>query len=238
MSAQPVPTRVGGYDFNHDVWERGEDTIRQLVGMEPLRTWQGRRVVAKAESVADVTVAMLRKHAHWRRAMPALHKAYAGYCAYHARYLEMIEGPTTDHFVALSTAGSGSMDTLMLAYTWSNYRLAGSYVNGVKSAIADVLDPFEIGEGWFALDLGTFKTVVGPCAPLERTSEIDRTITALKLDKDPIVTCRSRAADLYWLDEDHLPLARLAEDHPFVAAEILRQGFLRTEDAERLTRAP
>ena len=38
-------------------------------------------------------------------------------------------------------------------YEWANYRLACSLMNARKDAIASVLDPFEIEDGWFALEL-------------------------------------------------------------------------------------
>ena len=224
VQEQPVPN-AAEYDFLHDVYERGEDA-----GLQRLRKWTGRPIKARVASIAEVTHAMLRDHPYWTRAMPALHRAYKGQCAYLARYIEPIESPTTDHFVALHNSAEP-----MLAYTWSNYRLAHALVNGAKSDFSDVLDPFKIGDGWFALDLGSFKTVVGPSAPAERRDEIARTIVRLKLDGPEIAETRRRAATSYWrppAGKPPLPLWCLDQDEPFLASELRRQKRLRAEDSE------
>ena len=231
VTEQPEPTQqTGGYDFHHDVCERGEDAIRQLAGLPPLRRWPGPNIRKKVDSIGAVTPKMLRKTHCWTRSMDALHHAYKGYCAYHARFIERVDTPTTDHFVALRATDSTD---LMLAYTWSNYRLASGYINGVKSNLSTVLDPFTIGEGWFALDLGTFKTIVGPNAPLDRVADIEETITLLHLDRGPIVLCRRRAAERYWAPPAGLPpipFWSLALDQPFLSAELRRQNRLNPGD--------
>ncbi|NJK32920.1 MAG: hypothetical protein HC927_11225 [Deltaproteobacteria bacterium] len=222
---QPEPPE---YDFHHDVYERGEDAILQLAGLPTLRKWPGRKIQARVDAIEAVTHDMLRDYAHWTRALPALHRAYDGYCAYLARYIEPVETPTTDHFVALR-----NMTNPMLAYTWSNFRLAHAYVNGVKSAIPHVLDPFEIKDGWFAIDFGTFETVVGPDAPPEHRHAIARTITDLRLDGRPLAITRRRAAERYWSPPaglPPLPLWALEQDEPFLARELRRQGRLNPGD--------
>ena len=171
---------------------------------------------------------MLRKYPHWRRALDALHRAYGGYCAYLARYIEPVETPTADHFVALRNATDP-----MLAYTWSNYRLAHAFVNGVKKDIPNVLDPFEIEVGWFGIDFGTFETVAGPNAPDDRRAEIEDTIRLLHLDKPKVTRTRRRAAELYWHPRPGgapLPLWSLEEDEPFLASELRRQRMLNSVD--------
>lgn len=218
------------YDFHHDVHERGEDAIRQLAGLKPLRKWKGRKIKARVMKPEEVTHDMLRDYPYWTRAMPALHEAYGGLCAYSARYIELVEVPTTDHFVALKNATD-----LMLAYTWSNYRLAHAYFNGAKSSIPDVLDPFEVEDGWFALDLGTFKTVVGPKAPAGRVDAVRKTIKDLHLDSPELAETRRRAANKYWAPpagKPPLPLWDLEQDEPFVARELRRQNWLNPEDMQ------
>ncbi|PRP95106.1 hypothetical protein [Enhygromyxa salina] len=227
VSPRPEP-EASTYDFRHDVYERGEDAIRQLAGLRPLRIWKGKNITAQVTRVEDVSAAMLRRYPYWRRAMPALHRAYGGYCAYLARYIEPVETPTTDHFVALRNATDP-----LLAYMWSNYRLAHAFVNSVKSAIPDVLDPFEIERGWFAIDFGTFKTVVGPDARLEHREAVSHTIRALNLDGRALAVTRRRAAERYWsAPPGHaaLPIWALETDEPFLASELRRQGRLNPGD--------
>ena len=225
---QPEPT-LPAYDFHHDVYERGEDTIRQLAGLNPLRAWPGPRLKARVSHVEDVTGAMLGDYPHWTRALPALHEAYGGLCAYLARRIELVETPTADHYIARCHA-----KPLILAYTWSNLRLTHHYINGVKSDLADVLDPFEVQEGWFALILATGETVPGPTAPPDRLADLQRTITLLQLDRGPVVKTRQRAIDRYRRPppgQRFIPIWLLEQDEPFVAHELRRQGQLNPGDA-------
>lgn len=229
---RPQP-RAPDYDFQHDVYERGEDAIRQLAGRAPLRTWKGRRIKARTKRIRDVTPLMLRDYPYWTRAMDALYGAYEGYCAYLARYIEPVEGPTTDHFVALRNATDPN-----LAYTWSNYRLAHGRVNGAKAARTDVLDPFAIGHGWFGIDFGTFETVIGPDAPSAEWNAIALTIKILGLDGRDLALTRRRAAQRYWsppigydaLPLPPLPLWSLEQDEPFLVLELRRQRRLNPGD--------
>lgn len=235
VAARPEP-RAPDYDFHRDVYERGGDAIRQLAGLPPLRAWKGPNIKARVSRTEDVTHVMLRDYPYWTRAIPALHRAYGGYCAYLARYIEPVESPTTDHFVALRNATDP-----MLAYTWANYRLAHGLVNAVKSAIPDVLDPFEVGMGWFAIDFGTFETVTGPRAPPEQHGAILRTISALRLDGRELAATRRRAAERYWSPprtHPPIPLWSLEQDEPFLAAELRRQGRLNPQDARRRATVP
>lgn len=224
---QPEPV-APGFDFRREVYERGEDAIRQMAGLTLSRTWIGRPIGRRVERVQDLTVEMLRAHPYWTKAMPNLHRAYGGLCAYLARYVPLDAPPTTDHFVALRHGGDP-----MLAYTWSNYRLASWYANGCKTSSEGVLDPFEVGDGWFALDLNSFKTIVGPTAPPERREQIERTIDVLGLAKREVAESRRRDAARYWsppAGTRPIPLWSLEQDAPFLARELRRQGRVRPED--------
>jgi hypothetical protein len=225
---QPEP-KPPAYDFHHDVYERGEDTIRQLAGLPPLRVWPGPNIKPRVSQIANVTGAMLGDYPHWTRALPALQEAYGSLCAYLARRIELVETPTADHYIARRQA-----KPLILAYTWSNLRLAHHYINGVKTDLADVLDPFEVQEGWFALILATGETVPGPMAPKNRLADIQRTITLLQLNRGPILKTRRRAIDRYRrppVGQRPIPLWSLEEDEPFIAHELRRQGQLNPGDA-------
>lgn len=224
---QPEP-KPPAYDFHHDVYERGEDTIRQLAGLPPLRVWPGETITPRVSRIEDVTAAMLGDYPRWTRALPALHEAYGGLCAYLARHIDLVETPTVDHYIARRHA-----KPLMLAFTWSNLRLSHHYINGVKSDLADVLDPFEVKEGWFALNLASGETVPGPTAPPDRLADIQRTITLLQLDRGRVVKTRQRAIDRYRRPppgQRFIPIWLLEQDEPFIAHELRRQGQLNPGD--------
>ena len=65
-------------------------------------------------------------------------------------------------------------------YEWSNYRLACSLMNARKG-VASVLDPFEIEEGWFALELVDFQVVPGEGLSADVVGAVSETIERLRL---------------------------------------------------------
>lgn len=84
---------------------------------------------------------------YWRECLDDLRRSYRSICA----YLCVIVPPGT---------GAGSVDHFApkskhreLAYEWSNYRFVGALMNVRKRDFEDVLDPMEIPDGWFILEL-------------------------------------------------------------------------------------
>ena len=112
---------------------------------------------------------------------------------------------------------------LDLVYEWSNYRLACRRMNG-KKRDADVLDPFEIGDGWFALDLVAFQVVPGHGLSADVRTQVVETIETLDLSDDYCCKLRAEYAQDYWAGEIELPYLRRRA--PFVAKELERQGRL------------
>jgi 5-methylcytosine-specific restriction endonuclease McrA len=83
---------------------------------------------------------------YWRHCLDEMHESYNGCCAYLAIFFERVTGGgSVDHFIAKSRRAD-------LAYEWSNYRLASSRMNSRKREYDDVLDPFEVKNGWFQLE--------------------------------------------------------------------------------------
>src|SRR6185295_4556932 len=102
-------------------------------------------------------------------------RAYRRLFAYSCVYIERLTGSATvDHWAPRSLRWDQ-------VYEWQNYRLACSTINGRKSDYTDVLDPFEVTDGLFALDLVTLKAVPGPNAGDLKQAVTD-TITRLGLD--------------------------------------------------------
>ena len=155
---------------------------------------------------------------YWRRAIDDLLISYNHTCAYLSMHISRIETATVDHFVAKSKAWDQ-------VYEWRNYRLAYSLMNARKG-VADILDPFEIGEGWFALELVGFQVVPGDGLPADVRAQVDETIATLRLSDN--ICCERRAAYAmdYWAGE--VSLSYLRRHAPFVAAELERQGRLRS----------
>ena len=115
-----------------------------------------------------------------------------------------------------------------LVYEWKNYRLASALLNARKADFGDVLDPFEIIDGWFQLELNGFQIM--PKARLKSSirTRIKDTIDTLGLDDFRCRSARQHDADKYWSGEVSLNI--LTEESPFVAKELRRQGRLNEGD--------
>jgi hypothetical protein len=147
--------------------------------------------------------------------------AYDRRCAYLALHIEHATGsPTVDHIIPKSKAWD-------LVYEWSNYRLAAGLINSKKREVENVLDPFEIGPDWFALEFVTFQVKPGPGAVGGIADRVDDTITKLGLNRDECCKARQAYVDDYLNEEDPIPLSYLERRAPFVAREMGRQGLLR-----------
>lgn len=108
-------------------------------------------------------------------------------------------------------------------YEWSNYRLACLLMNARKG-VADVLDPFEVGNGWFALELVEFQVVPGHGLPADVHARVVETIATLHLSDGVCCEARAEYAQEYWAGE--ISLSHLRRHAPFVAQELARQGRL------------
>jgi len=148
--------------------------------------------------------------------------AYGGMCAYLGVYMERTAGcPTVDHYIPLSR-DCGK------AYDWSNYRLCSLHVNSSKRDW-DVVDPFGRIDGWFRLNLYTYKVEPGPKAGECSPDRMERTLSILNLPK--CVKGRGEYLKRYWgVKGTKLPLEELRRYAPFVAAELRDQNMLNVGD--------
>ena len=154
----------------------------------------------------------------WRACLDDLYKSYQGICAYLSVFFERTTGGgSVDHFIAKSKRAN-------LAYEWNNYRLACTTMNSRKRDYDDVLDPFEVEDGWFRLELMSGRIYPSPELPERLMRDVDRTIKRLGLD-DPIIReMRVRHYEDYrngFYNEKFLEIRS-----PFVWREAKRQGLL------------
>lgn len=151
----------------------------------------------------------------WSRAAAELHAAYSGVCAYTAVYLP--QQGSIDHFKPKSTHPQ-------LAYEWSNFRLASGRINSTKGNKADVLDPFEIEDDWFHLDIPECLMRANPALPKETRVRVNATINSLRLNADDHYA-QDRCAILMEYASGEISLGFLQRRYPFLAKEIVRQGL-------------
>ncbi len=163
-----------------------------------------------------------RLPAHWRRCLNDLHAAYRGICAYACIYIDKATGArSVEHFVAKSS-------DRQLAYEWSNYRLACSLVNSRKGAFDDVLDPFEIEDGWFVLEFLALQILPNPELDSDLTKQVQATIQRLGLDTQECRDARAEYFECYV--RRHIDFHYLERKCPFVAKEMKRLALVRSED--------
>lgn len=154
---------------------------------------------------------------YWTRSNRQLWEAYDGVCAYLAIYFEWVTGAaSTDHFVAKSRCAGD-------AYEWANYRLSCLGPNRNKNKFDDILDPFDLPEEVFYLNLVDGRIFVNPALSEDLEKAAQGTIKRLKLDSPPHRKMRAKHFERYLRSKDQQTLMELS---PFVWAEAKRQQLL------------
>lgn len=208
----PVKPAPEPPDFDAKVRQPGLRAIAERVG-EPT----DRPLAQRYDKLANHRDELKPHHfpSLWRAAKHDLLQAYHRICAYACLYIPQTTGATTaDHFAPKS-------NTWDRVYEWDNYRLACSLMNSRKRDYSDVIDPFEVRAGMFALDLVSLKCVPGPEAGNDRP-QVEATIERLGLNGADY----AGALERYYM-EGKISLSVLKEEAPFLATELHRQSKLR-----------
>ncbi|MCE5328133.1 MAG: hypothetical protein LLG01_17130 [Planctomycetaceae bacterium] len=161
------------------------------------------------------------KHAYWRKILPELHLAYNGICAYSCHWIAYDTGAdTVEHFIPKSVAPAK-------AYNWSNYRLVCAVLNSRKREFRDVIDPFQVKDGWFVIRFPSLLVVPGKELPERLVSRVQKTINRLGLnDEDTCMKSREKYIKDYCLGK--VTFGHLEDEAPFIARELSRQGLTNT----------
>jgi hypothetical protein len=110
-------------------------------------------------------------------------------------------------------------------YEWSNYRLACALMNSRKNDAQTVLDPFEVENDWFGLELVAYQVVAREGLAPETEGRIEATIQRMGLNDEECRKAREEYAEAYL--SGTIRLEYLERRAPFVARELRRQGKLR-----------
>jgi hypothetical protein len=157
----------------------------------------------------------------WRHCATQLWEAYKGVCAYSSLHIPRGTGSiSADHLLPKSKRRE-------LAYEWSNYRLACGRMNSRKNDYEDVLDPFEVQDGWFALELSTLEVIPGDGLSESLRAQVQKTIERLDLNDDEFVQAREGYYSA-WRDGD-MTFRLLRKSCPFLAKELVRQRIVQDE---------
>lgn len=169
------------------------------------------------KTTPNPTEAEWRGHAYWRQCARELHQAYRGICAYSCHWIPLDTGfSSVDHF-------KPKKQFPRQAYEWNNYRLASGILNGRKGD-RNVLDPFEIEDGWFVLEFPSLLVKPEASLPPERLAQVALTCEVLLLNDE--ATClknRVRYVEDYCKGE--ISYGYLESNAPFIARELERQGL-------------
>lgn len=210
IRVQPAPEPE---HFDAAVRQPGLRALAEMVG-EPSGRKRGRSFKVIAERREDISGEHFPPY--WSKVIPDLLEAYGRVCAYVAVYIEKVTGAASvDHLLAKSKHWQD-------AYEWSNYRLACSLMNARKGNAADVLDPFEIADDWFELELVGFQVMPRTDLQSDLKVRVQDTIDRLKLNDRDCCELRAEYAESYWCGEINWPY--LQRRAPFVARQMERQG--------------
>ncbi len=148
----------------------------------------------------------------WRRAIPDLRAAYDDTCAYLGMRIDGATGLlTVDHFLPRTERPD-------LAFEWSNLRLSSHRMNTNKGRKTNVIDPFTVRSGEFALSFADGSVRVGTT---RRPALVSATIRSLKLNE--CSDFRLQRIDL--LMTGRVSWDFLKWDFPYGATELVRQGY-------------
>lgn len=180
----------------------------------------GNRWVA---SVRKPTAKQFQSHAYWTEILRQLYDCYDRVCAFVCHWIPSDTGyATVEHFKPKTKYPE-------LAYEWSNFRLVSGRLNGRKHLAEDVLDPFEIRDGMFAIDFASMcvEPVIGLSSV--ETEQVKTTIKRLRLNDDS--TCVEARWEWFkvYLEiafesaQEQRAFKWLQKKAPFIAKELQRQ---------------
>ena len=152
-----------------------------------------------------------RPPALWAPYTPQLSEAFSNLCGYAAMYDPT--GGTVDHLLSFK-------HHRQLAFEWSNYRFASGPLNSSKrDADDEVLDPFEVGAGWFKIILPSLQMCVTDAVPAAYRAKAAFTLKRLKLrDGERVIRWRKSWYDMYLSGQ--LTLDGLRNVAPLLAAAV------------------
>jgi len=156
-------------------------------------------------------------HRYWSRISLAFYKCYGGICAYTGLWFSLSNTDASiDHFLPKNHYPS-------LAYEWNNYRLTTIKTNRNKGT-ETIIDPFEIEDGWFVLEIPTCLIKPSLTLPKSKRQLIEHTIKVLKLNSDDNMV-QERLSIIEYYIQGNIDFDFLERRYPFIAKELIRQNL-------------
>lgn len=211
----PVALAPEPESFKTKVRQPGKIAIAELVGEKPKRA-KGKRLAQKANRRDDIPPSAFPPY--WRDCLPEMLKAYDSICAFSCFRIHQITGaPSVDHMAPKSRKWDK-------VYEWENYRLACARMNARKLDFVDLIDPFEVQENWFCLELVGFSLYANSNLKSSLCKTLESAIDRLRLNDSDLRERRASDAEDYWKRE--ISFEVLKRESPLVARELKRQNRL------------
>lgn len=224
-------------DFNEKVRIPGRLALQELTGVKIKRRGRPRSKDKIAGRLEDIKAEHLTPY--WQKCMDDLLRLYNRVCAYTSLYIPYeIGAPSVDHYWPKSGVVGlrvGPDEDPHAVYEWGNYRLACLSINQQKDNLALIVDPFDVEDHWFELELTDYQIRTQSGLDAELDAHLwDNIQNRLKLNTTELCTARREAAEEHLLHG--LSIEALARKSPFVARELLRQGKARIEGGQEVQR--
>lgn len=157
-----------------------------------------------------------RPRDYWSPFKKELADGFRDLCAYCAMW---ISSGTVDHFISCHEDRSQ-------AYEWRNYRYCLHTINSRKGATpaGQLLDPYEVQEGWFEILLPSLQLRVLDNIPRQFQEQADFVLDKLDLNGEWMLRVRSAWYGMY--KSGQLTLDGLRKKAPLIAAAVTRAGRL------------
>jgi hypothetical protein len=158
-----------------------------------------------------------RPQNYWSWCSEPLREAFHERCGWLAMY---IADGQVEHLVSWDECKHERPE---LAYQWSNYRYVLPRLNSRKRNLSGVLDPFEVGVGWFRVELPSLLMVCTSLVPGPMRARAQRTIDELGLvGRGDSHVRRLRRRWLQRYRDGHLSLTGLRDVAPLVGDAVAR----------------
>jgi hypothetical protein len=204
--------------FDKRVRQKGLSAIAELVGEPQLKNRPGPKRTKKHHHRDEIPASEFPPY--WEAAIEDLLVAYHRQCAFLSCYIEPATGtPTTDHMIPKSRDWER-------VYEWTNYRLASHLMNSLKSDLIDFLDPIDIRDDWFGLDIIEFQVYSRQAIPARSLNATQNTLWCL--NQRECCQLRREYVENYW--DGHIDFDYLTRRSPFVARELHRLDAVNTDD--------
>ena len=139
--------------------------------------------------------------------------AFGQLCAYSCMFEPV---GTVDHFLSWKKHPQR-------AYDWENYRFSSGWINSSKQTVDDaILDPFQVGDDWFEIQLPSLQLALTDAVPEEHRARAEYTLVRLHLrDDERVIRQRQVWYGLY--QEGTLMLDGLRKLAPLIARAVEKQ---------------